>query len=167
MASLSACQVLRSWLCQVVYERRHQNREEVWRNEFGGNWRFSGDDLIFFRNRVTHWAEASAPRKSAAWCQAAVAARRGDILYAQDRWSLLLIFQAMDAAGKDSTIKHVMSGINPQGCQVFSSSNPRQRTSITTSCGVTSNAFPNVVASAFSTAHITRRCSSCACTRKS
>jgi PPK2 family polyphosphate:nucleotide phosphotransferase len=39
-------------------------------------------------------------------------------LYAQDRWSVLLIFQAMDAAGKDSTIKHVMSGINPQGCEV-------------------------------------------------
>ncbi|MGE5234752.1 MAG: polyphosphate kinase 2 family protein [Acidobacteriota bacterium] len=43
-----------------------------------------------------------------------------DMLYAQDRWSLLLIFQAMDAAGKDSAIKHVMSGINPQGCQVAS-----------------------------------------------
>jgi PPK2 family polyphosphate:nucleotide phosphotransferase len=43
-----------------------------------------------------------------------------DKLYAQDRWSLLLIFQAMDAAGKDGTIKHVMSGINPQGCQVYS-----------------------------------------------
>jgi PPK2 family polyphosphate:nucleotide phosphotransferase len=41
-------------------------------------------------------------------------------LYAQDRWALLLIFQALDAAGKDSTIKHVMSGINPQGCQVYS-----------------------------------------------
>lgn len=41
-------------------------------------------------------------------------------LYAQDRWSVLLIFQAMDAAGKDSTIKHVMSGINPQGCEVHS-----------------------------------------------
>jgi PPK2 family polyphosphate:nucleotide phosphotransferase len=41
-------------------------------------------------------------------------------LYAQDRWAILLIFQAMDAAGKDSTIKHVMSGINPQGCQVHS-----------------------------------------------
>lgn len=41
-------------------------------------------------------------------------------LYAQDRWSLLVIFQAMDAAGKDSAIEHVMSGINPQGCQVFS-----------------------------------------------
>lgn len=43
-----------------------------------------------------------------------------DILYAQDRWSVLLIFQAMDAAGKDGTIKHVMSGVNPQGCQVSS-----------------------------------------------
>jgi len=47
-----------------------------------------------------------------------------DLLYAQDRWSLLLIFQAMDAAGKDSTIKHVMSGINPQGVQVFSFKQP-------------------------------------------
>jgi PPK2 family polyphosphate:nucleotide phosphotransferase len=41
-------------------------------------------------------------------------------LYAQGTWAILLIFQAMDAAGKDSTIKHVMSGVNPQGCQVFS-----------------------------------------------
>lgn len=43
-----------------------------------------------------------------------------DMLYAQDRWAVLLIFQALDAAGKDGAIKHVMSGINPQGCQVFS-----------------------------------------------
>jgi PPK2 family polyphosphate:nucleotide phosphotransferase len=43
-----------------------------------------------------------------------------DRLYAQDRWAVLLIFQAIDAAGKDSAIKHVMSGINPQGCQVHS-----------------------------------------------
>jgi PPK2 family polyphosphate:nucleotide phosphotransferase len=45
-------------------------------------------------------------------------------LYAQGTWALLLIFQAMDAAGKDSTIKHVMSGLNPQGCQVFSFKSP-------------------------------------------
>jgi PPK2 family polyphosphate:nucleotide phosphotransferase len=45
-------------------------------------------------------------------------------LYAQDRWSVLLIFQAMDAAGKDSAIKHVMSGLNPQGTQVFSFKRP-------------------------------------------
>ena len=51
-------------------------------------------------------------------------AQEQDMLYAQDRWSLLLIFQAMDAAGKDSTIKHVMSGINPQGCQVYSFKQP-------------------------------------------
>ena len=43
-----------------------------------------------------------------------------DRLYAQDRWAVLLIFQAMDAAGKDGAIKHVMSGVNPQGCQVAS-----------------------------------------------
>jgi PPK2 family polyphosphate:nucleotide phosphotransferase len=43
-----------------------------------------------------------------------------DMLYAQDRWAVLLMFQAMDAAGKDGAIKHVMSGINPQGCQVYS-----------------------------------------------
>ncbi len=45
-------------------------------------------------------------------------------MYAQDRWALLLIFQALDAAGKDGTIKHVMSGINPQGCQVSSFKQP-------------------------------------------
>jgi PPK2 family polyphosphate:nucleotide phosphotransferase len=47
-----------------------------------------------------------------------VLARLQDMLYAQDRWSVLLIFQAMDAAGKDGAIKHVMSGVNPQGCEV-------------------------------------------------
>ena len=47
-----------------------------------------------------------------------------DKLFAQDRWSVLLVFQAMDAAGKDGTIKHVMSGVNPQGCQVFSFKQP-------------------------------------------
>lgn len=45
-------------------------------------------------------------------------------LYAQDRWAVLLIFQAMDAAGKDSVIKHVMSGVNPQGCDVHSFKRP-------------------------------------------
>lgn len=64
--------------------------------------------------------------------RAAAALRRGvrrlaelqERLYAQDRWAVLLIFQAMDAAGKDSAIKHVMSGVNPQGCQVFSFKKP-------------------------------------------
>jgi len=47
-------------------------------------------------------------------------------LYAQDQWGVLLIFQAMDAAGKDSAIKHVMSGVNPQGCQVYSFKAPSE-----------------------------------------
>jgi PPK2 family polyphosphate:nucleotide phosphotransferase len=47
-----------------------------------------------------------------------------DMLYAQDKWGVLLIFQAMDAAGKDGAIKHVMSGVNPQGCQVYSFKSP-------------------------------------------
>lgn len=47
-----------------------------------------------------------------------------ELLWASDRWSLLVIFQAMDAAGKDGTIKHVMSGVNPQGCQVYSFKQP-------------------------------------------
>jgi PPK2 family polyphosphate:nucleotide phosphotransferase len=57
-----------------------------------------------------------------AWLQNGVAwlAEEQDKLYAQDRWAVLLVFQAMDAAGKDSTIKHVMSGVNPQGCEVTS-----------------------------------------------
>src|SRR5260221_5750963 len=53
-----------------------------------------------------------------------VLAELQDVLYAQDQWSILLIFQSMDVAGKDGTIKHVMSGINPQGCQVFSFKGP-------------------------------------------
>lgn len=51
-------------------------------------------------------------------------AKAQELLYAADTWSILLIFQAMDAAGKDGTIKHVMSGVNPQGCQVFSFKHP-------------------------------------------
>ncbi len=49
-----------------------------------------------------------------------------DVLYAQDTYALLLIFQAMDAAGKDGVIKHIMSGVNPQGCQVYSFKTPSQ-----------------------------------------
>jgi len=47
-----------------------------------------------------------------------------ELLYADNSWAVLVIFQAMDAAGKDSTIKHVMSGVNPQGCQVYSFKHP-------------------------------------------
>ncbi len=49
-----------------------------------------------------------------------------DVLYADNRWAVLLVFQAMDAAGKDSTIKHVMSGVNPQGCHVSTFKKPSE-----------------------------------------
>jgi len=62
--------------------------------------------------------------KEALQAGVAALAQLQDRLYAQDRWSVLLVFQAMDAAGKDGTIKHVMSGINPQGCQVTSFKGP-------------------------------------------
>src|SRR5438309_6997605 len=51
-------------------------------------------------------------------------AQAQELLYAADRYAVLIILQAMDAAGKDGTIKHVMSGVNPQGCQVFSFKKP-------------------------------------------
>src|SRR5688572_3377266 len=47
-----------------------------------------------------------------------------ELLYASDTWSVLIILQAMDAAGKDGTVKHVMSGVNPQGCQIVSFKQP-------------------------------------------
>jgi PPK2 family polyphosphate:nucleotide phosphotransferase len=70
----------------------------------------------------TLWLKAEdKPRAKEALAQGVEAlAHLQDKLYAQDRWAVLLIFQAMDAAGKDGAIKHVMSGINPQGCEVFS-----------------------------------------------
>src|SRR6187397_2711458 len=65
--------------------------------------------------------EADKPRAKEVLAMGVTAlAELQDKLYAQDRWAVLLIFQAMDAAGKDGAIKHVMSGINPQGCQVVS-----------------------------------------------
>ena len=89
-------------------------------------------------------------------------------LYAQDRWALLLIFQAMDAAGKDGTIKHVMSGVNPQGCQVYSFKAPsREELDHDFLWRTHAAACPSAAASASSTAPTTRRCSSCACTRSS
>jgi PPK2 family polyphosphate:nucleotide phosphotransferase len=69
--------------------------------------------------------EADKPRSKEALALGVTAlAELQDKLYAQDRWAVLLIFQAMDAAGKDGAIKHVMSGVNPQGCQVFSFKSP-------------------------------------------
>src|SRR5262252_9256406 len=65
--------------------------------------------------------EAGKPRSKEALAMGVTAlAELQDKLYAQDKWAVLLIFQAMDAAGKDGAIKHVMSGVNPQGVQVYS-----------------------------------------------
>ena len=69
--------------------------------------------------------EADKPRaKEALATGVAALAELQEKLYAQDKWAVLLIFQAMDAAGKDGAIEHVMSGVNPQGCQVYSFKSP-------------------------------------------
>ena len=79
-------------------------------------------------------------------------------LYAQDRWAVLLIFQAMDAAGKDGTIKHVMSGVNPEGVQVYSFKAPSRPNCNMISCGAPRGICRSAATSAFSTALITKRC---------
>src|SRR5437763_11436112 len=69
--------------------------------------------------------EADKPRAKETLAMGVTAlAELQDKLYAQDKWAVLLIFQAMDAAGKDGAIKHVMSGVNPQGCEVYSFKSP-------------------------------------------
>ena len=68
----------------------------------------------------TRWAESMGEAQDMLEKGVERLAELQERLYADNRWSLLLIFQAMDAAGKDSTIKHVMRGVNPQGCQVYS-----------------------------------------------
>src|SRR5215470_15108250 len=71
-------------------------------------------------------AEDKPRAKEALAMGVSVLAELQDMLYPQDRWALLLIFQAMDAAGKDGVIKHVMSGVNPQGCEVYSFKAPSE-----------------------------------------
>ena len=69
--------------------------------------------------------EADKPRAKETLAMGVTAlAELQDKLYAQDKWAVLLVFQAMDAAGKDGAIKHVMSGVNPQGCEVYSFKSP-------------------------------------------
>jgi PPK2 family polyphosphate:nucleotide phosphotransferase len=76
-------------------------------------------------NTLEYTREADKPRAKEALAMGVMAlAELQDKLYAQDKWAVLLIFQAMDAAGKDGAIKHVMSGVNPQGCQVYSFKSP-------------------------------------------
>ncbi len=97
--------------------------------------RVAPGEKVKLKNRDTGWAQTDALRElgrteakerakvvlEVSLQELAAAQQR---LYADDRYSLLIVFQAMDAAGKDSTIKHVMSGVNPQGCQVFSFKQP-------------------------------------------
>ena len=80
------------------------------------------------------------------------------LLYASSRYAVLLIFQAMDAAGKDGAIKHVMSGVNPQGCQVFSYKHPVLPNWHTIFSGAPRAICRNAGGSASSTGPITRRC---------
>jgi PPK2 family polyphosphate:nucleotide phosphotransferase len=74
----------------------------------------AGTDGIQSKEAAQKWLERGVERLSQAQ----------EKLYAQNQWAVLLVFQAMDAAGKDGTIKHVMSGVNPQGCEVFSFKSP-------------------------------------------
>ena len=81
-------------------------------------------NLKKWRTRVAPFYESKDHYRSLLGEHIEKLAERQNLLYAHDRYALLLIFQAMDAAGKDGVIKHVMSGINPQGCQVFSFKHP-------------------------------------------
>ena len=88
------------------------------------------------------------------------------MLYAQDRYSILIIFQAMDAAGKDGTIKHVMSGINPKDAKYFRSSNLLPRNWTTIISGVSIVACPKEGESEFSTVLTMKTCLSPKCIPK-
>ena len=89
------------------------------------------------------------------------------MLYAHGRYSILLIFQAMDAAGKDGVIKHVMSGINPEGFEVFSFKQPSSEELKDDFCGARYAVCPSAGGSACSTAPTMRKYSSSACIRRS
>ena len=102
--------------------KRLSELTEPFRISKGKNFRLKDvdpDDTLEFTK------EADKPRAKEVLAMGVTAlAELQDKLYAQDKWAVLLIFQAMDAAGKDGAIKHVMSGINPQGCQVYSFKSP-------------------------------------------
>ncbi len=81
-------------------------------------------DLARWPTRVEPYYDSREDYERALARHVATLAERQTLLYAHDRYALLIVFQAMDAAGKDGVIKHVMSGVNPQGCQVFSFKHP-------------------------------------------
>ena len=90
-----------------------------------------------------------------------------ELLYATNRHALLIIFQAMDAAGKDGCIKHVMTGVNPQGCDVFLTATRLRLSYDTISFGAPLAICRSAARSPFSTARITRKSSSFASTQRS
>jgi PPK2 family polyphosphate:nucleotide phosphotransferase len=102
--------------------KRASELAEPFRITKGKNFRLKDvdpDDTLDFTK------EADKPRSKETLAMGVMAlAELQDKLYAQDKWAVLLIFQAMDAAGKDGAIKHVMSGVNPQGCEVYSFKSP-------------------------------------------
>lgn len=101
--------------------KRARQIAEPFRVTKGKNFRLKNVDP----NDTLQFTEADkAKSKEALASGIAALAELQDKLYAQDRWAVLLIFQAMDAAGKDGAIKHVMSGVNPQGCEVYSFKSP-------------------------------------------
>ena len=86
-----------------------------------------------------------------------------DKLYSEGKEGLVIIFQAMDAAGKDSTIKHVMKGLNPQGIDVYSFKQPSVEEDAHGFCGVVQTSFPQGVKWRFSTDPIMRKFLLCVC----
>src|SRR5713226_4277876 len=84
-------------------------------------------------------------------------------LYAQDVWALLLIFQGMDAAGKDGAVKHVMSGVNPQGCDVYAFKAPSNEELDHDYLWRCHKVTPRAGKSEFSIARIMKKCWWCAC----
>ena len=101
-------------------------------NDIIDQWRVLPGKLIHLKDYDSSWSgDRSLPKSERKKYAETVLsqdvsklAEAQDLLYAANRWSILMILQAMDAAGKDSTIKHVMSGVNPQGCQVYSFKHP-------------------------------------------
>jgi len=97
---------------------------EMIRVKPGKKFRLKDHDTNWAGENDTPKKERKAFAKQALSDNVAELAEAQNLLYAADTHSILLVFQAMDAAGKDSTIKHVMSGVNPQGCQVYSFKHP-------------------------------------------
>src|SRR3954469_19027253 len=121
VALLWAHRSLRSSLTDMKPVKRMLELSRQYRIERGKEFRlkhFDPGDTAGLKSESKHEAQALLKQGVERLCELQ------DKLYAENRWGLLLIFQAMDAAGKDSTIKHVMWGVNPQGVQVYSFKSP-------------------------------------------